>query len=103
MPEKPQITVDWTIDPATGRTNSSPEFVKLVAEVERLIRGDAFKLIAGCADQTAGLIMAQLVHVHGLAPQKAEVQSVESDEKGVLHGTFAWNGVVYQYRAEPLP
>ena len=59
---------DWTVNPETGRSNSSPLFKSLCAEVERLIRGDAHKLIGGRADMTAGLIMAQLAHVHHLAP-----------------------------------
>jgi hypothetical protein len=61
---------DWTIDPATSRSNSSPEFKKLCAEVERLIRGDAHQLINGRASMTAGLIMAHLAHVHHLAPRE---------------------------------
>lgn len=58
---------DWTCD-SDGRTNSSEQFTRLVREVERLIRGDAHKLIAGRADMTAQLIMAQLAHKHGLVP-----------------------------------
>jgi hypothetical protein len=59
---------DWTADPETGRSNSSPLYRDLCAEVERLIRGDSHKLIAGRAGDTVGLIMAQLAHVHHLAP-----------------------------------
>ena len=62
MPER-----DWTCSD-DGRSNSSPKYLELVGEVERLIRGDAFKLIAGRADMTARLIVSQLAHVHGLAP-----------------------------------
>lgn len=51
---------DWTKD--------SPEFLRLCGEVERLIRGEAHSLISGNAGATARLIMAQLAHVHGLAP-----------------------------------
>ena len=63
------VTDDWTVDPETGRSNSSQRFNELCVEVERLIRGDAHALIGGRADKTAGLIMAQLAHVHGLAPR----------------------------------
>jgi dihydroneopterin aldolase len=59
---------DWTADPETGRSNSSPLYRSLCHEVEQLIRGDAFNLIGGRADMTAELIMAQLAHVHHLAP-----------------------------------
>ena len=61
---------DWTDHPKTGHTNSSPKFEELVKEVTRLIRADAHSLLAGHADMTARLIMAQLAHVHGLGPQK---------------------------------
>ncbi len=60
-------TADWTRK--KGQSNSSDEFLQLCEAVERLIRADAFHLIAGRADMTARLIMAQLAHVHGLAPR----------------------------------
>lgn len=59
---------DWTMDPKTGRTNSSVRFEGLCDEVEDLIRGGAHSLIAGQAGNVARLIMAQLAHVHGLRP-----------------------------------
>lgn len=61
---------DWTVDRRSGR--HSPEFLRLCDEVERLIRGDAHNLIAGRADETAGLIVAQLAHKHGLVPRVTE-------------------------------
>ena len=93
---------DWTIDPATNRSNSSSVFEALCQEVERLIRSAAHQLIAGRADVTAGLIMAQLAHKWGLVPRElieseaaaklkelegfAEAHgSVEGYEKGVLY------------------
>jgi len=57
---------DWTAK--DGVSNSSPEFERIKAEIERLIRGAAFDLIAGRAGTTAGLILANLAHRHGLAP-----------------------------------
>ena len=60
---------DWTAQ--DGRTNSSPEFLRLCRVVERLIRDDAHRLIAGHADATARLIVAQLAHVQGLRPRRA--------------------------------
>jgi hypothetical protein len=59
---------DWTVDPKTGRSNSSKQYQEMCRHVEALIRGDSFSLLAGRADKTAGLIMAQLAHVHGLRP-----------------------------------
>lgn len=58
---------DWT-KARNGRTNSSAEFNRICKEVERLIRGDAFHIINGHADMTARLIVAQLAHVHCMAP-----------------------------------
>jgi hypothetical protein len=58
---------DWTTDRG-GRSNSSKRFEKLCDEVEAIIRSDAHSLIGGYAGSTARLIMAQLAHVHGLAP-----------------------------------
>lgn len=58
---------DWTMD-AAGFTNASPVYRELVAEVERLIRGDAATIMSGRSDITARLIVSQLAHVHGLAP-----------------------------------
>lgn len=68
---------DWTCD-RQGRSNASALFEKLCEEVERLIRDDARALIAGNAGSTARLIMAQLAHVHGLAPA-APPPEVESE------------------------
>jgi hypothetical protein len=64
MPE-----TDWTVK--DGRANSSDQFVKLCAVVEKLIRGSAHDLIAGRADSVAGLILARLAHKHGLRPGDA--------------------------------
>jgi dihydroneopterin aldolase len=63
------IEDDWTIDPETHRSNSSPEYLRLVEHVARLIRNSAHDLIGGRAESVARLIMAQLAHVHGLAPR----------------------------------
>ena len=59
---------NWTIDPTSGRSNSSPEFNALVKVVARLLRNEAHSLILGQSDTSARLIMAQLAHVHGLVP-----------------------------------
>lgn len=63
---------DWTVA-EDGRSNSSELFVELCRQVERLIRGDASMIVAGRADATACLIMAQLAHVHGLRPAEKGV------------------------------
>ena len=63
---KTKKPADWTLDPRTGRCNSSVEFMRLRNEVGRLIRDSAHDLIVGRAEDVGGLIMAQLAHVHGL-------------------------------------
>ena len=60
--------VDWTVDPVTKRSNTSPRFEELVSEVERLIKDEARSLIGGNVSSVARLIMAQLAHVHHLSP-----------------------------------
>ena len=51
---------DWTVDPETGRSNSSEKYNELCKLVESLIRGDAFMLINGRADETARMIVSHL-------------------------------------------
>lgn len=58
---------DWTKN-AEGTSNSSPLYLRLVATVTQMIRDDGHNLLGGHAERTAGLILAKLVHVHGLAP-----------------------------------
>jgi hypothetical protein len=98
----PPIEIDWTVDPETHRSNSSPEFRQLVSEVARLIKAEAHSLLNGQVESVAGFIMAQLAHKHRLAPRKVAVQSVESNPGGVLRGVFVWNDVVYNYEATPV-
>jgi hypothetical protein len=69
-PEAGEWAADWTINPETNRSNSSPLFLGLVQAVKDLINGGAggFVLRPNWTGNMAGLIMAQLAHVHGLAP-----------------------------------
>lgn len=67
---------DWTV--ADGRTNSSPEYVRLCGEVERIIRDDAHTLMSGGADRTARLIMAQLAHKQHMIPESAHHAAVKA-------------------------
>jgi hypothetical protein len=66
------IAQDWTIDPETGRSNSSEAYRQLVREVARLIQGDKHLLVELHAERTAGLIVSQLAHRQGLAPRGTE-------------------------------
>ena len=78
MPSDPQAVLDripmsalgpdWTYDPDSGRTNSVPEYVALVAEVGRLMRNSLHVIDPQVIDGTARLIMAQLAHVQNLVP-----------------------------------
>ena len=56
---------DWTVDPTTGRSKSSPLFERLVQEVSRIV---ANTRLGDHPNTCARVIMAQLAHVHGLAP-----------------------------------
>lgn len=58
---------DWTKS-ADGHANSAPEFLRLVDEVARLIRGQAHALIQGDTESVSRLVLAQLAHKHGLSP-----------------------------------
>lgn len=60
---------DWTVDRETNRCNSSEEFETYVRAVTVILNNH--RLGSSPAD-TARFIMAQLAHVHGLAPRKKE-------------------------------
>ena len=65
---------DWTVDPETGRSNSSERFRELVQEVTRLLAdGPGWVFRPEWVASTAALIVAQLAHVHHLAPTPATV------------------------------
>lgn len=66
---------DWTINPETGRSNSSERFKELVQEVARLLGSGAigYALDRRWIESEAQLIMAQLAHLHHLAPTPAAV------------------------------
>ena len=60
---------DWTIDPETGISNSSPEFLELALFVGELVRMEAHILLDGGHATNAGrLIMAQLAHIKNVGP-----------------------------------
>ena len=61
---------DWTYDRKSGFANASAEYERLSQEVGRLIQSSAHLLMRGGSYQVGGLIMAQLAHVHDLAPKK---------------------------------
>lgn len=96
------MKVDWTVDPVTGRSNSSPEFMELTKEVGNLIRSEAHSIVRGRTDLVGRLIMAQLAHVHGLAPANVRVQEATADEPGNLSGIFEWNGQLFRFQAASL-
>lgn len=61
-------TTDWTVDPETGRSNSSPEFEELSEFVGEIIRDSAHSLILGGYAGVGRLIMAQLAHRKNVGP-----------------------------------
>jgi hypothetical protein len=66
------IAQDWTINPETGRSNSSEQFRRLVGEVASMLRAEFRVLDERAVWAAAGLIMAQLAHEQGLAPRAGE-------------------------------
>ncbi len=66
---------DWTVDPETGRCNSSQEYLRLKDEIHQIILNSAHDLILGKAENVAGLILAQLAHRHGLKLPKPATTS----------------------------
>lgn len=71
---------NWTSK--DGGTNSSDEYLRLSDEVARLIRSQAHALLRGDAASVGRLIMAQLAHVHGLAPTQPEGEVPEAGRAG---------------------
>lgn len=100
--DEPPIKVDWTVDPETNCANSSPEFKRLSDEVGRIIRDSAHDLIQGNANTVGSLIMAQLAHVHSMAPAEVSVESAEVNPSGSISGHFVWKEKLYKYTATPL-
>jgi hypothetical protein len=86
---------DWTRGP-DGRSNTSEKFCEIESAIEKLIRQSAFDLIAGHAGTVAGLIVAQLAHVHGVGPRaellaalREQTARAEAAEKRATAGSFA--------------
>lgn len=67
MAERNAKLNDWTAK--DGRSNCSDDFIRLVNEVDKLIRNSAHDLICGDSISVAGLIMAQLAHKHKMTIQ----------------------------------
>ncbi len=64
------VEPDWTAGPRGS--NSSDAFERIVNEVTRLIHECAHDLIMGRTPGVARLIVAQLAHVHGMAPRETQ-------------------------------
>ena len=79
----PIIAADWTVDPETGRSNSSLLYRSLCGEVERLIRGGAAGSVLKpeWVSDKAALVMAQLAHVHHLAPALETTETTQTGEQ----------------------
>ncbi len=101
-----RIPADWTVDTATGRSNSSAEFTSLVKFVGELIRGHAAMLMGGQADAVGQLIMAQLAHLKGLVPshydQGVQIESVRLED-GRLVGILWFGGQRLTFTTETAP
>ncbi len=73
IPALGALEPDWTVDPKTGRSNSSEPFNDICYAVDRLIRDSAHDLINGNVDCVARLIVAQLAHKHGMSPKGVSI------------------------------
>lgn len=67
---------DWTCGDF-GRPGTSDLFLRLQAEVGRLIRDSAADLLAGRSDVVAGLILSHLTRRHGFGPRPRATQPEE--------------------------
>lgn len=75
------ITSDWTVDPATGRSNSSSAYLAMVAEIESAIRQEGHALINGGANSVARMIVSTLAHAHSMRPDpKTPLLTAEEHE-----------------------
>jgi hypothetical protein len=84
---------DWTRD-AEGRSNSSPEFLRVVDEVTRLIRDGAGRsLDPQWARSTAGLIVAQLAHAQHYGPTEKLEATMREMRKAIRPGGSAQDAV----------
>jgi hypothetical protein len=83
---------DWTIDPESGRANSSLRFRELSAVVAQLIRDSAHSIVCGHTEAVGGLIIAQLTHVHGLVPREDTKNKDPRDEQGGATGCCPYCG-----------
>lgn len=94
---------DWTIDLATGKSNSSPLYVKISGEIEKVLRETVASMLKGRRfKEAARYLLAQMVHVHQMAPEQAEIRKLVEESNGKLTGSFMWNGRAYHFTAEPF-
>lgn len=90
--DAPAGTSDWTVDPETGRSNSSPRFQSLAAEVEGILRrSGGLSLSPQWAASTARLILAQLAHQHGLQiGESGPAPSPDAEPAPLNLPAYAW-------------
>jgi len=67
----PQKEYDWTVDPITHRSNSSPFFHFMTERVNEMILNSARDIVQGRTRNLAGLILAQLTHEYGFVPTRS--------------------------------
>jgi len=71
---------DWTLDPETGRSNSSADYKRLVGVVQRIISGSAHDLLAGRHETVARVILSRLAHSEGLAPTASSTKLLNRED-----------------------
>ena len=68
---------DWTVDPVSHCSNSSPVFLELTRVITQLIRDEAYALIHGRTEHAAGLILAQLAHRYHFTTDLESAEQVQ--------------------------
>jgi hypothetical protein len=100
--QRRQVSNDWTVDPTSGLANSSTDFASLAGAIDELITSHANASSQAGSITTGRLILAQLAHLHGLAPTGFRPVSLSAVEKldGVLSGTMQLDGIYYKFTAK---
>jgi hypothetical protein len=90
-PDTPSRITDWTVNPGTGRSNSSDLFRDLEHAVAALLReGGGWVLDRAWLTGKAALIMAQLAHVRHLVPAQPVREAVDMPSVLVIGQSAEW-------------
>lgn len=77
---------DWTSK--DGRANTSDKFNQLILRVAEIITDGGITLMTQGPKSVAGTIMAQLAHVHGMAPTDTTLELEMAERFKLLRSTL---------------